>query len=112
MFQRYKILQPMETGPGVSVYACRERSPDSVDRVLTLAHHPDQKTFEDYFLIRKELVSPFLVRVRDVAHRGRRIGVVSDKIPGEYAAGALDRVSDKKKRNPLLTVLCGFQPCV
>ena len=106
LFQRYQILHPMETGPGVSVYACRQPSPDSVERVLTLAPHPwDRKTFEDYFLIRKELVSPFLVRVRDVAHRGRRIGVVSDKIPGEYAAGALDRVSDKNKTKPLPTVL-------
>ena len=87
----------METGPGVSVYACRERSSDSVERVLTLLPHPwDQKTFEDCFRARKELVSPFLVRVRDVAYRGRQIGVVSDKIPGEYAPGALDPVSDKQ----------------
>ncbi len=97
VFQRYQILQPMETGPGVSVYACRERSSDSVERVLTLLPHPwDQKTFEDCFRARKELVSPFLVRVRDVAYRGRQIGVVSDKIPGEYAPGALDPVSDKQ----------------
>ena len=97
LFQRYKILQPMETGPGVSVYACRERSA-SVERVLTLVPPPwDRQTLEDCFLTRKELVSPFLVRVRDVAYRGKRIGVVSDRIPGEYAAGALGRVLDKKR---------------
>ncbi len=96
--QRYQILQPMETGPGVSVYACRERSPDSVERVLSLLPQGrDEKRFEDVFLTRKELVSPFLVRVRDLAYRGRRIGVVSDRIPGDYAPGAFDHVSDKKR---------------
>ena len=97
LFQRYEILQPMEAGPGVSVYACREQSAP-VERVLTLVPQPwDRQELEDCFLTRKELVSPFLVRVRDVAYRGRRIGVVSDRIPGEYAAGALDRVSDKQR---------------
>ena len=98
LLQRYQIQQPMEIGPGVSVYACRERSPDSVERVLTLAPQAcDRKRFRDYFLSRKELVSPFLIRVRDVAYRGRRIGVISDKIPREYAPGALGHVSDKKR---------------
>ena len=72
----------------MSVYACRDRSNGCADRVLTLLpNRCDRGAFEDCVLARRELRSTLLIGVRDVAFRGKRPGVITDRIPPEYEQG-------------------------
>ena len=84
MFQQYRILRPLESGPDVRVYLLSDRGEDERKRVLTLlARIPfDEEAnllqLEELFSLRSSLDHSSLVPVRDLAFRGNRPGLVSD----------------------------------
>ncbi len=86
--ERYQILYPLEKGPDARVFLIRDLWQDGTRRVLTLspletATRAGRRSFEERFNGRICLVHPALARVHDFAFRGRKIGLVSDFLPGK-----------------------------
>lgn len=97
---RYRILHPMESGPDVGVYLVADGWRAGRRAVLTLLprYYSDvsqRPRLDELFALRSALDHPFLVQVRDLAFRGKRIGLISDFVDG---VRPLDTLSSQSQR--------------
>ncbi|MDA2928613.1 AAA family ATPase [Acidobacteria bacterium AH-259-O06] len=80
---RYQVLRPLESGPNVCVYLVADRWEARLRKILTLlpvdvSDESERLELENLFIFRQSLDHPLLVRVDDLAFRGKRIGFVSE----------------------------------
>ena len=97
MSGRYQVQHPLEGGLDVRVYLAADRWLPGRQLVLTLLPKDISKSsrrfeLEDLYAQRASLDHPSLVRIHDVAFRGKRVGIVSEFIDGQAMAGKLGSV--------------------
>jgi DNA-binding NtrC family response regulator/tetratricopeptide (TPR) repeat protein len=81
--QRYRVLHPLEPGPGVRVFLVEDLWQEAARKVLTLipgpfrVGDPDTEAVEELYNRRRSVRHPLLVEVLDLEFRGRQVGFIT-----------------------------------